>query len=71
MVISCALKATLTTNGRGGMISPVLGGVLLMISKSLPLYVSATMFTIAGFCILLLREDEGEGRVKGKTVLAH
>ncbi|KAL1729666.1 major facilitator superfamily domain-containing protein [Schizophyllum commune] len=66
---ACGIASALSRVG--GMISPVLGGVLLMISKSLPLYVSATMFTVAGFCILLLREDEGEGRVKGKTVLAH
>ncbi|TRM63911.1 major facilitator superfamily domain-containing protein [Schizophyllum amplum] len=68
---ACGIASALSRIG--GMVSPVLGGILLMISKSLPLYVSATMFTVAGFCILLLREDEGEGgRTKGKrAVIAH
>ncbi|KAL1745814.1 major facilitator superfamily domain-containing protein [Schizophyllum fasciatum] len=66
---ACGIASALSRVG--GMVSPVLGGVLLMISTALPLYVSATMFAVAGCCILLLREDEGEGRVKGRTVLAH
>ena len=54
------------------MIAPVLGGALLMASRSLPVYTSVFVFIIAGICTLMLRvEDNGESKGKGGGVLAH
>jgi hypothetical protein len=54
------------------MIAPLLGGTLLMISRAVPVYTSVVVFSLAGVCVLLLREGEGEsfdrtgrGRRKG------
>ncbi len=44
----------------GGMIAPILGGTLLMIDHSFPVYASIGIFIVAGVCVLLLNEDEGE-----------
>lgn len=41
----------------GGMIAPILGGVLLMVDRSVPVYTSVVIFAFAGFCVLLLKED--------------
>lgn len=49
----------------GGMIAPVLGGALLAISRSLPLYTSVIVFIIAGICTLMLRVEESGGPVTG------
>ena len=59
---------------RGGMIAPILGGVLLMMNRSIPVYTSVVVFAIAGFCALLLKEEAGEGaRVRGRRdrVIVH
>jgi len=54
------------------MIAPMLGGMLLMIDRSLPVYASTVVFVFAGFCVLMLKEDEGEGgRSKGDRVVMH
>jgi hypothetical protein len=55
------------------MIAPMLGGVLLMMDRSLPVYASAVVFVFAGFCVLKLKEDEGEGGrgSKGDRVAMH
>jgi hypothetical protein len=48
------------------MIAPLLGGQLLTISVSLPVYTSVVTFIIAGICVLFLKEvekQEGEERV--------
>jgi hypothetical protein len=55
------------------MIAPLLGGTLLMISRAIPVYTSVAVFAVAGFCVLLLREEEGDisnrsGRGKGRVV---
>jgi hypothetical protein len=51
------------------MIAPMLGGILLMLDRSIPVYTSVIIFTIAGLCVLLLREGEGDsGRGQGKGV---
>ena len=54
---------------RGGMIAPVLGGVLLMVARSLPVYFSIVIFTLAGVCTLMLRVEEKGRHVEG--LLAH
>ena len=53
---------------RGGMIAPLLGGTLITIDNSVPLYTSAVVFVLASVCILALREDDGEGRNKSDYV---
>lgn len=48
------------------MIAPLLGGTLLMIDASFPVYASVVIFLVAGLCVLLLREEEGErGNARG------
>jgi len=43
-----------------------------MIDRSLPVYASTVVFVFAGFCVLMLKEDEGEGgRSKGDRVVMH
>jgi hypothetical protein len=42
------------------MIAPLLGGALLMVNRSFPVYASIVIFLVAGFCVLLLRERPGE-----------
>jgi hypothetical protein len=57
---------------RGGMIAPMLGGTLLMINRSIPVYTSVVIFAFAGICVLLLQEDVGEGgKGDGERVLSH
>jgi len=53
----------------GGMIAPILGGVLLVINRAVPVYTAVVVFAIAGFCVLLLKEDESRRREKGKVML--
>lgn len=56
----------------GGMIAPMLGGVLLMINRSVPVYTSVAVFAVAGIAVLLLREGAGDGkRTKGERVVVH
>lgn len=46
------------------MIAPILGGQLLTIDISFPVYTSVVTFIIAGVCVLFLKEaekQEGEG----------
>jgi hypothetical protein len=45
-----------------------LGGTLITIDNSVPLYTSAVVFVLASVCILALREDDGEGRNKSDYV---
>lgn len=46
----------------GGMIAPLMGGMLLMIDRSFPVYTSAGVFVLAGACVLMLQEDAGDGK---------
>ena len=57
---------------RGGMIAPLLGGTLLMFDRSSPVYTSVVIFAIAGICVLMLKEDAGDGgREPGERVAMH
>ncbi|KAF8907387.1 major facilitator superfamily domain-containing protein [Mucidula mucida] len=51
----------------GGMIAPILGGVLLMIDRAVPVYTSVVVFIVAGFCVLALRERKGDADTRGRT----
>ncbi len=56
---------------RGGMIAPLLGGVLLTMSPSIPVYTSAVIFVVAGLCVVLLEEDHEHGRRKSGRAIVH
>ncbi|EAU86401.2 membrane transporter [Coprinopsis cinerea okayama7 len=67
---ACGIASALSRIG--GMIAPILGGILLMIDRSFPVYTSVVVFVVAGFCVLLLRETPRDGgSEKGERVVAH
>ena len=51
------------------MIAPILGGTLLTVDHSFPVYASIVIFILAGLCVILLEEHEGDR--SGERVLAH
>lgn len=54
------------------MIAPILGGQLLAIDVSVPVYTSVVTFIIAGFCVLLLKEREhSDDDEDSKGVMVH
>jgi hypothetical protein len=54
------------------MIAPLLGGTLLMINRSSPVYTSVVIFAIAGICVLMLKEDAGDSaRERGDRAVVH
>ena len=54
------------------MIAPMAGGALLMIDPSFPVYASIVVFTLSGFCVLLLKETPSAGASKGnRTAIIH
>ncbi|KII90655.1 hypothetical protein PLICRDRAFT_137021 [Plicaturopsis crispa FD-325 SS-3] len=56
----------------GGMIAPLVGGMLLMVDRSFPVYASVVIFGFSGVCVLFLREDAGDGgRGDGERVIVH
>ena len=61
----------LTLVFRGGMIAPILGGQLLAIDVSLPVYASAVAFVIAGICVLFLEETGKQEREETQRVVLH
>ncbi|KAG6812306.1 hypothetical protein H0H92_003479 [Tricholoma furcatifolium] len=65
---ACGIASALSRIG--GMIAPMLGGALLMIDRSLPVYTSVAVFIFAGFCVLFIRENDSETR-KGERVVVH
>ncbi|THH29107.1 hypothetical protein EUX98_g5071 [Antrodiella citrinella] len=66
---ACGIASALSRIG--GMIAPMLGGTLLMIDPSFPVYASITIFIVAAICVLLLDEDSGEGGGGGERVIVH
>lgn len=53
------------------MIAPMLGGVLLMIDRSVPVYTSVVTFVLAGCCVLFLKGDSPEGASGGVRSILH
>jgi hypothetical protein len=53
------------------MIAPILGGILLSIDRAVPVYTSVVVFCLAGVCVLLLKEDAGDGgkASRGKVIV--
>ncbi|KAI0953359.1 hypothetical protein AcW1_007597 [Taiwanofungus camphoratus] len=64
---ACGIASALSRIG--GMIAPMLGGTLLTIDHSIPVYTSIVVFVVAGVCVLLL--DEKEGERGGERVIVH
>ncbi|KAJ7490461.1 MFS general substrate transporter [Mycena latifolia] len=56
---ACGIASALSRVG--GMIAPMLGGALFLLGRAAPVYTSMAVFVAAAVCVLLLREDEGEG----------
>ena len=50
------------------MLAPILGGILLMMSQSIPVYTSAVVFVAAGLSVSLLK-DSGRDRGRRKVGL--
>ncbi len=40
------------------MIAPIVGGALLMINPSFPVYASIVVFLLSGICVLLIKEND-------------
>ncbi|TFY80123.1 hypothetical protein EWM64_g3887 [Hericium alpestre] len=55
----------------GGMIAPILGGMLLTVNTSFPVYTSIVIFTLSGICVLLLSENAGDGSREGTQAIVH
>lgn len=51
---------------RGGMIAPLVGGTLLMIDPSFPVYASVLVFALAGTFVLFIEEPNGASEDKGR-----
>jgi hypothetical protein len=52
------------------MIAPMMGGALLMINPSFPVYASSVVFTLSGICVMLIKEPKGSGEDKGRQRVA-
>ena len=53
------------------MIAPVLGGQLLAIDVSFPVYTSVVTYMIAGICVLFLKEEEKREGEENQRVVLH
>ncbi|KAF9240236.1 major facilitator superfamily domain-containing protein [Melanogaster broomeanus] len=56
---ACGIASALSRIG--GMIAPLVGGALLVMDRSVPVYTSVVVFLITAACILLLHETAGQG----------
>ncbi|KAL0565988.1 hypothetical protein V5O48_016027 [Marasmius crinis-equi] len=65
---ACGIASALSRIG--GMIAPILGGMLLVISRSIPVYTSVIVYVLSGLGVLMLKEGAGRGN-KGQMGLAH
>jgi len=66
---ACGIASALSRIG--GMIAPILGGQLLMIDVSFPVYTSVVTFVIAGICVLFLKEGEKQEEEENQRVVLH
>ena len=53
------------------MIAPFLGGQLLAIDVSFPVYASVVTYVVAGICVLFLKEGEKQEGEGNPRVLLH
>lgn len=52
---------------RGGMLAPLIGGALLVVNTSLPVYASIIVFAAGGLCVLPLKVSDVPGKPKGAS----
>jgi hypothetical protein len=48
------------------MIAPIVGGALLMIDPSFPVYASVVVFVLSGICVLLIEETNNRASEEDK-----
>ena len=53
------------------MIAPIVGGALLMIDPSFPVYASIVVFLLSGICVLLIKEVNSEDKERRPAVSVH
>ena len=53
------------------MIAPLIGGMLLVIDRSIPVYTSVVGFVISGCCVLLLKDDNSPRKRGGMRSIVH
>lgn len=53
------------------MIAPIIGGQLLAMDVSFPVYASVATFMVAGICVLFLKEAEKEEGEDEQRVALH
>jgi len=51
------------------MIAPLLGGMLLFIDRSFPVYASVVVYLVTAVCVVLLHETAGQGG--GERAMMH
>ncbi|KIY51552.1 MFS general substrate transporter [Fistulina hepatica ATCC 64428] len=56
---ACGIASALSRIG--GLIAPLVGGVLLAVGRAAPVYCSVAVFTFAGLCVMMLRDDGKDG----------
>lgn len=57
---------------RGGMIAPLLGGALLFVDRSFPVYASVVVYLVTALCVVPLHETAGQGGAgNGERALMH
>ncbi|KAF9262990.1 MFS general substrate transporter [Marasmius fiardii PR-910] len=65
---ACGIASALSRIG--GMIAPILGGILLVMSRSIPVYTSVVVYILSGLGVLMLKENAGNFS-KGQTGVVH
>ena len=53
------------------MIAPIVGGALLMIDPSFPVYASIAVFLLSGICVLLIKEVNNEDKDRRPAAIIH
>ncbi|KAG7444386.1 MFS general substrate transporter [Guyanagaster necrorhizus] len=66
---ACGIASALSRIG--GMVAPLVGGMLLMIDRTVPVYTSVAVFVIAGVCVLFLKGREGHSMAKSERGVIH
>ncbi|KAF8125767.1 MFS general substrate transporter [Boletus edulis] len=66
---ACGIASALSRIG--GMIAPLLGGILLYINRAFPVYVSVGVYLVTAFSVVLLHETAGQGGGNGDRPMLH
>ena len=53
------------------MIAPIMGGALLMIDPSFPVYASIVVFLLSGICVLLINEVSSGDSDRRPVAIVH